>query len=307
MLSILIPVYNYPVYPFVKELSRQAKATGIPFEILCYDDYSKEEIRLQNRSLSNLAGVVYKEMNQNYGRSKIRNILADEAYYDYLLFADCDSATVNYDFIQNYMDTLQSCPDNEKFVLYGGRSYHKKPPTDVQYYLNWHYGIKREQFPASERKKMPYRFFKTNNFLFPKSLLDKIKLNEALVGYGHEDTLLGLQLRWAEVPVYHIDNPLIHEGLATNEEFIKKTREGINNLAFMIQKGWITHENRLYHYYTWLKKLGLASLARLSFKPVKKWIEKRLMKNSVSLSWLDCYKLGLLLEIMAHAPDSTNS
>lgn len=45
MLSILIPTYNYNVYPLVSELHRQCLECGIAFEIIVFDDGSNRYIK----------------------------------------------------------------------------------------------------------------------------------------------------------------------------------------------------------------------------------------------------------------------
>ena len=51
MLSILIPTYNYDVFPLVENIHRQCKEATIDFEILINDDASKEIIDIINRNL----------------------------------------------------------------------------------------------------------------------------------------------------------------------------------------------------------------------------------------------------------------
>jgi len=65
---------------------------------------------------------------------------------------------------------------------------------------------------AVERNKHPHRGFSTFNVLFEKSVFSKIRFNEELKQYGHEDTLLGFQLKKAGIDILHIDNGLMHEG-----------------------------------------------------------------------------------------------
>ena len=42
MLSILIPTYNYNVFPLVLDLHKQCLECKIDFEILCQDDHSNQ-------------------------------------------------------------------------------------------------------------------------------------------------------------------------------------------------------------------------------------------------------------------------
>lgn len=72
MLSILIPIYQFDVRPLIIDLLLQAGELDIPYELLCFDDGSSEDIRALNRELVALPGVIYREMPQNMGRSRIR-------------------------------------------------------------------------------------------------------------------------------------------------------------------------------------------------------------------------------------------
>jgi len=218
MLSILIPIYNFEVVDFVKDLSTQASLCKIDFEILCFDDASTAEFKSKNSKLATIQGVVYNELSQNVGRSKIRNLLADKAKYEYLLFLDCDSKTNTNEFIKKYINHAKP-----NVVTYGGRNYEINPPKESEKYFRWWYGVKRETITVNDRVKQPYHSFMTNNFLIPKALFLSIKLNEELNGYGHEDTLLGLELKIKQIPILHIDNPLCHIGLESVDEFLRKT------------------------------------------------------------------------------------
>ncbi len=104
-------------------------------------------------------------------------------------------------------------------------------PGDPDKLLRWKYGKWREQRKASEKNKNPNEWFSTFNVLIEKTVFAKIRFNEELKQYGYEDTLMGYQLKKADIEVLHIDNGLIHEGLETNKEFLNKTKLGIENLS----------------------------------------------------------------------------
>ena len=88
-LSICIPVYNQDVTSLVHELHRQASRSSCAFEILLMEDGSTSFLE-ENSTLGSLESVRYVRLPQNVGRSAIRNRLADEARYEYLIFMDCD-------------------------------------------------------------------------------------------------------------------------------------------------------------------------------------------------------------------------
>jgi len=292
MLSILVPIFNFDVVSFVRELHRQCTEANIDFELLCYDDASNDAFKKINAPIANLSNTVYLELPENYGRSKIRNHLAEAAQYDYLLFVDCDSEVVSDRYIQNYLDQL-----NPSDVLYGGRTYQANPPVDGTKHLRWLYGVERETIGCEQRKKTPYRSFLTNNYLIPRNIQLATKLNEQLKGYGHEDTLLGFDLKSKGVPIRHVANPLCHIGLESSDEFMNKTRQGLKNLSFIIESGFADEDIKIYGYYRRLKKLGLTGLFGWYYQLRKAAIKKNLSSTAPKLTNFDLLKLGTLIEI----------
>jgi glycosyltransferase involved in cell wall biosynthesis len=295
MLSILIPVYNYDIREFVTELHKQATLCGIPFEIRCYDDGSKGHFQTINRELEQVENVIYRELPENIGRSAIRNMLAKEAVYDYLLFLDCDSFPEYPDFIARYVDQL-----NPEVLLYGGRTYEPHPPADPQRYLRWYYGSHREVFSLEYRKSKPYHSFQTNNFVIPRKIFRSIGLNERLKGYGHEDTQFGQQLMARKIRILHIDNPLRHIGLETAAEFLQKTNEGIANLHFLIMQGYNVNMIRLARVYRFLKNWGLAPIFVWLIGFREKALMKKLYSPQPSLWAFDLYKLLKLIRMRSY-------
>jgi glycosyltransferase involved in cell wall biosynthesis len=69
MLSILIPVYNYSVYPLVSELQKQCLESNIQFEILCQDDASNL-FKIENEKINSLENCNFSVNNLNVGRGK---------------------------------------------------------------------------------------------------------------------------------------------------------------------------------------------------------------------------------------------
>lgn len=290
MLSILIPVYNFDIRPLVEELHRQAEALPLAAEILCFDDCSDSARQTVNRELGHLPLVQYREYPHNLGRSRIRNELADAARGAHLLFLDCDSEAPDSAYLKRYAECL-----DDKHLLYGGRAYRKEPPGDPQLLLHWLYGSRREQKPPAQRRKHPYHHFMTNNFLIPASVFQQARFDERLVGYGHEDTLFGMELRRREVPLRHLDNPLYHIGLEPASVFLEKTREGVRNLALLYRSG-TGIETRLTAVYEKLKRWGLAVAARIVLRSLRPLFLHNLLSRHPSLLLFDFYKLSLLLD-----------
>lgn len=290
MLSICIPVYNYDVRTLVKSLHYQAVMLGVPVEILVMDDCSEPYLRDLNREISEFDLVRYELLNQNAGRSRIRNLLASKARYNWLLFMDCDSATPDDQFLRRYLEETE-----DSHVVCGGRIYTNKPGTHNTL-LHWKFGSLREVKSAAFRRRHPHRWFMTNNFLVQKSVMQQIPFNENIKGYGHEDTLFGYELQQKGIMIKHIENPLLHAGLQSNTEFLEKTREGIKNLAFInnyLDQGHDLEKMvRLLAWYKALKRLRLCGVFAFIFGLFKCIVEKNLLGKTPYLFLFDIYKLG---------------
>ena len=296
MLSILIPVYNFDVTHLVTELHRQAEALGELYEICLLDDGSDEKFKVRNRDLSQKDNVRYEELHQNIGRAAIRNRLVEMAQYDYLLFMDCDSGVVMPHYLQTYVAAV-----HPQRLLYGGRAYLPKPPSDPQYLLHWNYGRQREQQDFLERQKNPYHSFMTNNFLIPKSIFASITFDESLRTYGHEDTLFGMELAKKNIEIQHLNNPLLHLGLESTGVFLSKTKMAVHNLAQLQQQGKRV-ETRLSKTYSQIARWKLLLVVGWGLKLLRPFILKYLQQpRLVDLRYLDLYKLDLFIQAMRKA------
>lgn len=98
-----------------------------------------------------------------------------------------------------------------------------------------------------------------------KKILDDHPIPEVIQGYGHEDTLFSSLLEKAEIPIKHIDNPVVHLGLENNQRFLEKGAQAIQNLVLLAEKGYPQHQHRLYQ--TW----------RSFFHPLLKWVPTTLL------------------------------
>ncbi len=223
MLSICIPVYNLDVTELVEDLRKQIAANQVEVEIVLIDDASNRQTKEANSHLANK--VRYIELQENIGRARIRNLFLKYSEYDYLLFLDCDAKIVDSNFLQYYTDYIQAfAPD----VLCGGSTVAGVTPA-AKYRLRWTYGRLVESKTAAERAEK--QVFVTQNFLIKKKILTAIPFNEQITKYGHEDTLLGLDLRNNKIEVAHFDNPVLNNDLDTNLQFLNKTKDSMFNLA----------------------------------------------------------------------------
>lgn len=288
MLSILIPVYQFDVRQFVFDLLDQGRQLGVSFEIRIYDDASPGTSHHVNRELSKEPEVIYKEQSINVGRSRIRNQLAQDAVFDFLLFLDGDSAVVRDDFIKRYIDSADRVS-----IIHGGTAYAATPPEQPEAYLRWYYGCQREVRIPPQRAVTPYHSFTSNNFFCSKALFLQIRFDESLKGYGHEDTLFGFALKQAAITIRYIDNPLQHIGLESANVFLQKTKEGVRNLRHLYELGKPV-ETRLLDIYIRLKQWHLTGFIGEIGKWLIPWMEKQLKSMNPKLWVLDLYKLVII-------------
>jgi glycosyltransferase involved in cell wall biosynthesis len=279
----------------VKSLHEQAEQCNIPYEIIVIDDASIQK-KSENQQISALSHTSYIELEKNIGRSKIRNLLAEKAQYDYLLFMDCDSEVSSDDYIKNYIPFCKA-----QVVCYGGRIYQKEKPKDNTF-LRWKYGVERESNPANIRQKNANFGFCSNNFLIDKKIFRTVRFNPVLDGYGHEDTLFGLELLHHNIIIQHIDNPLIHLGLESAETFLKKVENGLKNLQIihkLIAEKYPEYLNhsKLSHSKNKIDKLHLKAFTAFFFRIFSPLLKCNILGKHPKLFFFDLYRLGYLCNL----------
>ncbi len=297
MLSVNIPVFNFEVTDLVKQLSRQAQLLGIDYEIRVYDDCSEDFVKLKNRHVAGLPGVVYKELSENLGRSAIRNRMGLDAKKSYLLFIDADSEIDSENYIEAYIrNAIPGC------VLCGGTKYNNEKPADSKKLLRWVYGRKREAISAQKRNSQKGFIITSNNFLIDSKVFENVHFRENIGPYGHEDTLLGFDLYRRGIHPVHIDNPVIHIGLEDSGTFLAKTRKGLENL-FLISEvvledsiDFSRQVDFLRHYHK-ITSILPSFLWSSFFSLFNKLIERNLTGTHPLLFGLDLYKVGYYAEL----------
>ena len=222
-LSIAIPTYNGICVELVRSLYLQAEAVeGLTYEVIVADDGSTLPQCIEaNRAINALPHCRYITRGNNQGRAAIRNFLAREARYEWLLFLDCDMTIRRDDFLNRY---LQS-PAKE--VIYGGYVVGNGPASNLRYCYE---KSAEPNHTAEQRSKSPYRDFHTANFLIRRDLMLSHPFDERFRHYGYEDVLLGKQLRKASISIEHIDNPVGFDTFEDNPHFVSKTEEGLRTL-----------------------------------------------------------------------------
>ncbi|MFT4685691.1 MAG: hypothetical protein ACJATN_002141 [Neolewinella sp.] len=230
MLSICIPTYRYDVCPLVADLLQQAVTVNEAIEVLVYDDASPDDGDWGRAELRQTSGIRYIELKTNLGRAAIRNKMTREASHKFVLLMDADGWPPP-DFLGRYLKAITAL--KLPAVIIGGRTYTSTPPVDYKLHLHWWYGSQREARTPGRISQDGWLGFQSNNFLTTRALLLAHPFPESHHGYGHEDTLWGQQFVGTEVSIHPGNNPVVHLGLETNEIFLQKQRQAIDNLRLL--------------------------------------------------------------------------
>jgi glycosyltransferase involved in cell wall biosynthesis len=288
MLSILIPTYNYIVYPLVLELHKQSENLGIVYEILVQDDGSSNFLN-ENQIINDLTNCSYIINDKNYGRTFTRGILANKASFEWILFLDADVIPVNSNFISSYITLL----DSKNRVILGGYSYKKTKPDSGKEF-RYKYGKKREEKKAVERNLTPYQFVFSGNILIKKKIF-------LTTNYAGENSFYGMDIFFAyqlfvkKVEVHHIDNPIYHLGLETNQIFFEKSLKAVESRKkFVIDCNQIEKISPLIKHYKTIKKYCLLPLIIVFFRILQPILKKLILNKNPSLICFDLYRLGYL-------------
>lgn len=293
MLSILIPTYNYNIYPLAQAIYAQCIAEGIAFEILSADDGSGSVHNTENEKINALTNSLFIQLPDNIGRSAMRNLLARKAKYNWMLFLDADVLPVDSQLVKRY---LPHCDAIAK-VVYGGIKYQGNRPANSEL-LRWVYGNKREALSAEERQKNPYLRMLTLNFLIHKDIFEAVRFNEYIPNLRHEDTLFSYDLKKAGIHVMHIENNVYHLGLDDSRAFLKKSEEAVEGLKYLLDNKLLADDYvSLGRLYKKIGRLGFEGIVGLLFRMLKEPMSKHLLGGNPSLMLFDLYRLGYMCSL----------
>ena len=291
-ISILIPCYNWNIYDLVHELHKlSSKSRKIhKFEIICIEDNST--IFFTNADISKLQYVTYETLSENIGRSRIRNLLAKKATYEWLLFIDADQKIINNKFIEIYINQIfnQNSYRSKNKTLYYGSTIYPVKTTEKNTELHWKYGSSIE----AKRKK---DVFSSHHFLISKNYFseNKISFNENIASYGYEDVFFVLE---NNIKTIYIKNPLLHIGIKKTAKFIKQTESALKNLSNQHQ--FTTNADqiiRMLYFQKKISNMGLTKLILNIFNMSKGIILKNLHSKNPSIWLFQFYKLGFFLQL----------
>lgn len=283
MLSILIPCYNYPVYPLVENLYHQCKGLNISFEILVSEDAGKTNLDT-NKKINQFENCQYIYNKTNLGRAGNINRLLKRAEFDLQLILDCDVWPKSNDFIEKYEKFSQQY---EYVVSFGGIVY--KENSNNQYSLRYNYGVAREAKDASIREKLPYKYLLTSNLLLKRCTQ---KFDGRILSYGYEDLVFSKDLMASVMKIRHIDNPVYHTNLEDNASYLEKTQTALRTLIKLEKRDILpkgeTNISKIYHIF---KFIFFHLFLNLMYSIFNRKMYKYLSRKGQPLWLFDLYKL----------------
>lgn len=285
-LSILIPTYNDPCLALVTTLQQQAEEAGICYEIIVADDASTDDaVKQHNRQINLLPHCRVEQRKENVGRAVIRNFLALQAQYEWLLFVDSDMVVCRQDYLKRYAQT-----DDNELVVDGGICVDNVQKDNLRALYE---KSAEPRHTAALRQQSPYQHLHTANILIRRDIMLSHPFDARFRHYGYEDVLLGKHLKEAQIPILHIDNPLSFEIFEDNEHFVLKTEEGLRTLhQFQSElegfNGLLAVSNRL---------RPVSSLVRMWHLLNKGWERRLLTGPHPRLFVFSLYRLGYFMSM----------
>ena len=286
MLSILIPTRDYTCYQLVYDLHAQAERLGVPYEIIVAEDGSRSQVNIiANHKITDLSHCRHLVRKECIGPAEIRNELAREAVYGWIIFIDSDAKVEKEDFLQTYLDNAGKAD-----VIVGGL-YHQNVNHDPNVTLRFKYEKEADKHrSADERSKEPYGKFTTFNFMMRRSTFLCILFDTRCKQYGYEDALFGVEIKRRGIAILHIDNPLLHKGLDTNEVFLRKSEMALRNLKIL--NGSMESHSYVGRVFAVLRHYRMTWAMRLFFCTFGSLMKRNLMSENPSLFLFSVYKLG---------------
>ena len=297
-LSILIPTYNNVCFELVKNLQAQvallsSSTESLPssfhfeYEILVADDGSTDQTTIEdNRIINKLPLCHYIERKKNVGRAAIRNFLAKEAQYPWLLFIDSNMNVISNEYLANYQK------EEENDVIYGGYQIKKDAHTQKRLKYNLRYIFELASVQNGDyrmRQTNPYGDFHTSNFIVKRSIMLKYPFDERFFHYGYEDVLWGKTLKDNQIFIHHVDNPLGYEHFIGNMSFINKTEESLHTLYQFRRE--LQDYSKIISYANKVKSWHLYAPCQRLFPLFSLPIKARLTGNKPSIFLFNIYKL----------------
>ena len=288
-LSILIPNYNNVCVELVAVLQQQAEALGIDYEILVADDASpqKDTIPL-NQPINELPHCRYIIKETNTGSAATRNYLGEQSQYHWLLFLDCDINIPNDHFLERYIS------DTHEGVVNGGICI----IDDDTLSHNLRYLYEKDAEPAhtaEKRQANKYHEFRSTNFMIEREVFKACPFDERFKRSGYEDVLFGKMLKQQQIPVTHIDNPVMMTKFEANPDYVTKIERSMRTLHTF--RNELRGYSRILTFDSGIHISAVRGLIRLWHRIFGNMERRNLCGSKPILKLFTLYRLGYYLTI----------
>jgi glycosyltransferase involved in cell wall biosynthesis len=231
-LSVLIPFFKDDPADLLRHLGEQVPAGG-DIEILLHDD-GEPDAELNARITRILAAMGQPARlltsQRNRGRSAGRNLLAEQARGDWLIYLDADMAPVHGDFIAQYRKLMDQ---DGADAVFGG--YETVWPEAAELQLHAALSRTSDQNDAATRNRIGATAFCASNILVRARVMKAVPYDTGYTGWGWED--VDWAVRAAEqFKLGHADNPARHAGLEPADRLLEKFRIGATNYARLLER-----------------------------------------------------------------------
>lgn len=286
MFSILIPTHDYTCYQLVADLHEQAEKLGVPYEIIVAEDGSRDQVSMiANHKIVDMSNCKHVVRKENIGLAATRNELARIAQYNWIIYIDSDAKVEGKEYLANYLKEIGKAD-----VVVGGLL---TPEVNYDPHRTLRHKYEREADKvrkASMRMQSPYMQLSCFNIMMRRSMFLTILFDKDCRQYGYEDALFGVELEKRGISILHIDNPLIHKGLDTNEAFLFKSETALRTLKSLNGKmeGHSHVENAMNKLY----RLHIGWAMRMFHRMFGGLLRKNLLSKKPLLLLFSIYKLG---------------
>lgn len=284
--NIHILNHNYNPKPLLREITDQIHKNQAEIRVVVWDDGSDAVCQHQLVVLQKefaRSPVTWVTGVENVGRARMRQNILDFDQEGWIVCLDSDMVP-DEDFVEQMVALLV-----DPAQVYLGQHYYQVEIPFEPFRLHWYYGKKREV----RRNENLRRHFSTGIFALHSSLTPRLSFDQHLTGYGHEDTLFGLQLENLAIPVKRIPLKAQHDGLDPFGKFLEKQYEAVHNLQYL-QKAFPGYRNGLIKWGRRFRSIpGLSTwIGREAFRA---FCIQKLERNPERLFYLDLWKLSIYL------------
>ena len=279
--------HDYDPDSVLESLIGQIQNRSTDIQLILWDDFSSPKYRSMvaaHQSKYRFSFIKWRMEAENVGRSVMRQKILNFQQSGWVVCLDSDMVPDD-DFVDQMLASL-----HDHSTVYLGKHYYQSEKPIKRFILHWTYGRNREQRTWNHDH---YLHFSTGIFAVHSSVAARLCFDPDMTGYGHEDTMFGMQLRELGIRVDRIDLRAQHQGLVEQHVFIDRQLQAVRNLQRVVVR-YPRYRNRLIIWADYIRKIPfLASLVSSSL--VRNLCLRRLDRNPENLFFLDLLKLNAWL------------